>query len=99
VIKRLASADPKTSLVRFELPPTIWADSVNLVGEFNQWSRDSHPMVRDRSDGTWYILVELERDREYQFRYLVNGRDWHNDWSADRYVPNGYGGTNSVILT
>jgi len=56
-------------------------------------------MMRDRNNGTWYTVVELERGKEYQFRYLVNGREWHNDWNADKYVPNPYGGTNSVVST
>jgi 1,4-alpha-glucan branching enzyme len=86
-------------LVRFELPAAIWADSVHLVGDFNGWNERSHPMLRDRSEGTWYIVLELQRGREYQFRYLVNSSEWHNDWNADRYVTNPYGGTNSVVST
>jgi 1,4-alpha-glucan branching enzyme len=99
MIHKLSSGDPDTMLVRFELPAAIWADSVHLVGDFNGWNQRSHPMKRDRSDGTWYIVLELERGREYQFRYLVNGSEWHNDWNADRYVTNPYGGTNSVVST
>ena len=41
----------------------------------------------------------LPKGNEYQFRYLVNGRDWHNDWHADKYVPNKYGSDNSVVVT
>jgi hypothetical protein len=33
----------------------------------------------------------------YRFRYLVDGRSWENDWAADLYVPNGYGGDDSVV--
>ena len=86
-------------LVEFELPPAIWADQVNLVGDFNDWSEASHPMTPDRPDGTWHITLELERGRRFQFRYLVDGSEWHNDWKADDYVPNPYGGTNSVVST
>jgi len=99
MIHKLPSKDPSTMLVRFELPAAIWADSVHLVGDFNGWNKHSHPMVRDRSDETWYIVLELARGREYHFRYLVNGSEWHNDWNADRYVTNPYGGTNSVVST
>lgn len=99
MIHKMPSRDPTKVLVRFELPPAIWADSVYLVGDFNNWNETSHPMRRDRDDPTWYIVLELDRDKEYEFRYLVNGRDWHNDWKADKYVPNPYGGTNSVVCT
>jgi len=99
MIRKTLSAHSNKIVVRFELPSAIWADSVCLVGDFNNWNQRSHPLIRDRYDGTWYIILELERGKEYQFRYLVNGREWHNDWHADRYVPNPYGGTNSVVYT
>lgn len=99
MIYKTASKDPNKVLVRFELPSAIWAESVYLVGDFNNWSETAHPMIRDRDEGCWYIVLELERGKEYQFRYLVNGREWHNDWKADKYVPNPYGGTNSVVST
>jgi len=41
----------------------------------------------------------LSAGREYQFRYLVDGQDWYNDWQADKYVPNNFGGDNSVVVT
>ena len=99
MIYKTPSEDPRKVLVRFELPPAIWADSVYLVGDFNNWNETSQPMSRGRDDPMWYIVMELDRDREYQFRYLVNGHDWHNDWKADGYAPNPYGGTNSVVST
>ncbi len=99
MITKTTSNDPAKVTVRFELPSAIWADSVHLVGEFNDWSETSHPMTRNRHNDTWHITLELERGREYQFRYLVNAHEWHNDWKADKYVPNPFGGTNSVIVT
>jgi 1,4-alpha-glucan branching enzyme len=99
MITKTPSRDPGKVIVRFELPPAIWADRVHLVGDFNDWNETSLPMRCDRDDGTWYIFLELERGREYQFRYLVNGHEWHNDWKADDYVPNPYGGMNSAVST
>jgi 1,4-alpha-glucan branching enzyme len=99
MIHKMPAKDPEKVRVRFELPPAIWADSVCLVGDFNSWNETSLPMTRDRGDPTWYIVLELERNKKYEFRYLVNGQEWHNDWKADEYVPNPYGGTNSVVWT
>ncbi len=96
IVKRAGSQTELVS-VTFQLPASIWAESVNLVGDFNDWNRRSHPMTRSRQDDRWQITLELERGRSYQFRYLVNGTDWQNDWHADRYVPNAYGGENSVL--
>jgi hypothetical protein len=56
-------------------------------------------MRQSRNNGNWRITLVLPKGREYQFRYLVNGRDWHNDWHADKYVPNKYGSDNSVVKT
>ncbi len=92
------SPDPNKVLVHFELPSVIWADYIHLVGDFNNWNHTSHALTRDRSGDNWYIELELERGHEYQFRYLANGTEWHNDWKADKYVPNPFGGTNSVVV-
>ena len=85
--------------VTFELPSSLWAERVNLVGDFNDWDTSRDEMTQSRANGNWRITLVLPKGREYQFRYLVNGRDWHNEWHADKYVPNKYGSDNSVIST
>jgi len=85
-------------LVTLSLPGSIWAESVHLVGDFNDWNRSSHPLTRD-TKGEWSVTLSLDKDRTYQFRYLVNGTHWQNDWNADRYLPNPFGGDNSVLET
>lgn len=99
MIRKEPSDKPGKVLVTFELPSAIWADQVHLSGEFNDWSQSETPLQPGRHDGTWRVTLELDAGRRYQFRYLVNRTDWHNDWSADDYVPNGYGGDNSVVDT
>lgn len=47
----------------------------------------------------WGLTLTLDPEREYQFRYLVNGTSWQNDAAADKYVPNAYGDDNSVVVT
>ena len=85
--------------VTFELPSSIWAERVNLVGDFNNWDTTKGEMRQGRSDGNWRITLVLPMGRRYQFRYLVNGRDWYNDWHADEYVSNRFGTDNSVVIT
>jgi 1,4-alpha-glucan branching enzyme len=85
--------------ITFELPSSLWAERVNVVGDFNDWDTSRHEMQQSRSNGNWRISLVLPRGHEYQFRYLINGRDWHNDWHADQYVPNRYGSDNSVVRT
>jgi 1,4-alpha-glucan branching enzyme len=84
--------------VTFTLPNSMWADTVYLVGDFNDWDRTSHPFQRDR-EGRWTLTVDLETGRAYQFRYLRDGRDWMNDSEADAYVHNRYGSDNFVVVT
>lgn len=91
--------DGENVRVTFELPSSLWAERVNLVGDFNGWDTIRHEMVQSRSNGNWRISLVLPKGQEYQFRYLINGRDWHNDWHADKYVPNRYGSDNSVLST
>ncbi len=98
MIIKTPSTKPDKVWVTFQLPATIWAETVHLVGDFNDWSRHSHPLRRAES-GMWEISLELPRERSYQFRYLIDGAHWQNDWNADRYVPNPFGGDNSVIET
>lgn len=83
--------------VTFSMPASIWADTIHLVGDFNQWSKTSTPLILD--DNGWHASVELEAGRTYQYRYLVNNEEWHNDWRADHYAPNEFGGDNSVVDT
>jgi 1,4-alpha-glucan branching enzyme len=82
-------------IVTFCLPHAVEAERVSVVGEFNDWSPDAHPMQRD---GTGFIArIPLAPGRAYRFRYLLDGRRWENDWLADAYVPNEFGGDDSVI--
>ncbi len=84
--------------VTFTLPEAIKAESAYLVGDFNDWDEQATIMKKARN-GHFSVTLELEKGREYQFRYLVNGTEWHNDWHADKYLPNPFSGDNSVVTT
>lgn len=98
MIVKEPSQNPGKVLVTFEFPAAVWAKEVYLVGDFNDWNQQSTPLIQ-RKDGAWQVQMELLRGREYQFRYLVNQETWHNDWHADKYVPNIHGSDNSVVAT
>jgi 1,4-alpha-glucan branching enzyme len=80
--------------VAFNMPALESVNALYLVGDFNNWSIQEHPMERG-ADGSWSVTVALEPG-SYQFRYF-DGNGWHNDWQADSYMPNQYGGDNSVV--
>ena len=82
---------------RFELPAAVGAARVWLVGDFNGWSHRATPM---RREGERFVVeLELERERSYRYKYLLDDGRWENDWHADRYVPNAFGGDDCVAET
>ena len=86
--------------VTFRIPEELGnaSQKANVVGEFNGWSLTANPMKRLRN-GTFKVTINLEKDREYQFRYLLEKEQWVNDPDADRFVPTPYGDSeNSVII-
>lgn len=82
--------------VWFYLPAEVNAEKVALVGDFNNWDESAYPM-KEKKDGTFYTAVTLEKGQSYQFRYLLDGERWENDWEADDYVANEMGMKNSVV--
>lgn len=73
------------------------AEEIRLLGDFNAWSWENGlPMKLNGEE--YKTTVELETGRHYEFRYLVDGHSWVNDWDADDYVPSPFHGiTNSVV--
>lgn len=62
------------------------AESAKLIGDFNDWSVDVEPMKKLKN-GDFTQTIALEKDKAYEFRYLLDDEAWENDWSADSYVP------------
>ncbi|HEV7757440.1 MAG TPA: isoamylase early set domain-containing protein [Acidimicrobiales bacterium] len=94
--RKLVSKGGRTSRVTFELPPDIGAEQVQLCGEFNGWSTTATPLA-PRKDGRFSVTLTLPTGSAYRYRFLVDGQRWENDWSADEYVQNGFGGDDSVL--
>ena len=86
------------ALPRAELPEGVDAASVHLVGEFNEWNPAATPMEPAR-EGAFRVTLELLPGKTYQFRYLVNGEHWCNDWHTDGYVLGGFGADNCAVVT
>lgn len=76
------------------------AKKVALVGEFNDWDLEKAiPLKKQAKEGVFKALVELETGKSYEFRYLIDGETWENDWQADAYAPTPFGEENSVVIT
>ncbi|MCO6487398.1 MAG: isoamylase early set domain-containing protein [Phaeodactylibacter sp.] len=72
------------------------ARTVEVVGDFNDWNTEQAITMKKQKD-VFKAVVELESGKEYQFRYLIDGQAWENDWEADAYVSTPYGVDNSVV--
>jgi 1,4-alpha-glucan branching enzyme len=82
--------------VRFTLDPAVGATTAAVCGEWNGWSSEADIMERDNKGG-FSLIVNLEAGRTYRFRYLLDTERWENDWYADAYPPNDFGGDDSLI--
>jgi 1,4-alpha-glucan branching enzyme len=86
--------------VTFSVPREAFmgAKAISVVGDFNNWSIKDNPMKKLKN-GEFTVELDLEANKEYQFRYLIDEKIWENDWKADKYVRSEYGNCeNSVIV-
>jgi 1,4-alpha-glucan branching enzyme len=83
--------------VIFRLRAGPEVDGVAVVADFNGWSQTAHPMTR--VGDCFERSIALQRGGRYRYRYLIDSVRWENDWEADEYEPNEYGGDDSVVNT
>lgn len=50
MIRKRPFANKGKVIVTFEIPRTIWAERISLVGDFKNWDRESLPFWRDRQE-------------------------------------------------
>jgi hypothetical protein len=93
MITKTFAQDGLTCRVTFRLTAPV--DSATVLGDFNSWNPDVHPLER-HEDGSLGVTLEVEPG-DYRFRYLVDGAYWLNDDTADAIVPNLFGTADSLI--
>ncbi len=100
MLKKSYSKTQPLCTVTFSLPVEAAPDAekVVLLGDFNNWiAQEGFEMMR--TDTHFEATLELATDRSYEFRYLIDGKRWENDWDADAYLPSPFAGiTNSVLV-
>lgn len=71
-------------------------EGVSMVCDAHDWQP-----IQMKSSGkrNWQLRTRMPVDQVVQFRYLASGGLWFNDDGADEYVPNAFGGDNSVVNT
>ena len=72
------------------------AASVAIAGEFNHWDPAKDRLRGPDEKGAWSISLRLSEGR-YEYRFVVNGKEWELDPSAPS-TDDGMGGRNSVVV-
>lgn len=73
------------------------AGSVALVGDFNGWSADRNAMSLDEKSGLWKVRLTLPPG-VYGYGFVIDGKNWTPDPNADRFIADGFGGENSLLI-
>ena len=58
--------------VIFELPASLWADRICVVGDFNH-GQPQRTALRQERDGYWRAALDLPVGHQYHFYYIVDG--------------------------
>lgn len=74
------------------------ANKVQILGDFNKW-KESTPGMKKLKSGDFSQVIELESGKEYQFRYLLDGKVWANESEADGMVGNEFNSSNNILST
>jgi len=72
----------------------LHAETVSLMGDFNQWNEKKHPMKKGKH-GRWEKIIVVQPGR-YEYRFLVDGQ-WQNDPNNDQVCTNRFGSTNNIL--
>jgi len=70
------------------------ANRVHLSGEFNAWSPEATPLIR-QADGHWETILALPPGR-YEYKFIVDGH-WIPDPNTLENALNPHGTLNSAI--
>ena len=97
MLNKKTSPKGKSVRVTFQLPAEVAAESIAIVGDFNDWNPEKHMMSLKSKKGVWSKSISLKPGSSYEFRYFVDGNEWRNDEAADTYVSNPYFCENGVI--
>ena len=95
MLEKATTNDPSHVDVTFVHSVPGGATSVCVVGDFNGWSSEEHPMAVEGNEAR--CTITLPAGTTHRFRYLLDGERWENDWQADGYAPNDFGGDDSVV--
>ena len=80
--------------VKFSISPEN-AETVAILGLNSDWQ--TPVTMSKKKDGSFSAELNLPKDSQHEFKYLVNESIWLNEPEADGEAENAFGGTNSVL--
>lgn len=97
--KTVVAAAPKVQVIKevkifFYFPP---AQNVAVTGDFNDWDVDGVPLKVTGKPGLWETELRLPPG-VYSYNFIVDGELLVPDPNSPNQMPDGYGGTNSILL-
>ncbi|MCK0526286.1 MULTISPECIES: hypothetical protein [unclassified Anaerobiospirillum] len=103
ISKRLTKDGKKVTITFYiKKEATLGAQKIYLICEHNGWEPVAmKPMKNGTFCGSISVLTGLQPSYQYRFKYVMpDGQEqFDNDWDAESYAPNPYGGENSVFTT
>jgi len=97
--KTVVASAPKVQVIKevkiFFYYPPAW--KVAVTGDFNDWSEDGIPLKAAGKPGLWEAELRLPPG-VYSYNFIVDGERLVPDPNATNQMPDGYGGTNSLLL-
>ena len=96
VLERHPDPDSGMVYVTFRLSAAAGVNTAWVAGDWNGWSQNADRM-KPNDEGVLECTLALEPGRKYRFRYYLGDERWENDWNADAYVDNEFGGADSVV--
>jgi 1,4-alpha-glucan branching enzyme len=97
ITKTISVENIHTIQVTFSLPATLWADTIELVGDFNEGISTTTPMHQGE-DG-WQTTLELPTQHTYQYSFLLDGGELMSDWNGDGFQTDIHGESVSIVMT
>lgn len=79
--------------IRFHAPA---AESVALVGAFNDWDTDRHPLQGPDRRGDWTLVLQLPPGT-YQYAFVVDHETWLTPPDASGYIEDAFGNRNGLL--
>ena len=73
------------------------ARTVDVVGPFTDWRSGVIPLRDDDHDGVWSAVVVLPAGA-HEYMFVVDGERWVADPLAGRYVSDGFGRQNALLI-